>query len=145
MFDERFSGIGFYEGDYFTRAFLYNFSLSSVNDFDHNRDFNSVEIQLLKDTSKVVTGNENLLRCEENEKYSDLNRSLWMNKWLFAAYGDEYKIGREKCGPLINSLMFYPWFEKDVNTLNEQEYYLQQCVTEVNPRFFCMIYSNDKL
>ena len=142
MFDERFSGIGFYEGDYFTRAFLYNFSQSSVNDFCHTRDFNSVEIQLLEDTSQVITGNESFLRGDINEKYSSLNRSLWTNKWMFIAFGDEYKIGREKCSPLINSLMFYPWFEKDVNTLNEQGYYLMQCVTQVNPRFFCMIYAD---
>lgn len=140
LFDERFSGIGYYEGDYFTRAFLYNLTDSSVNDFIHSRDFNSVEIQLLEDTSEFVTGNESLLQGNKNEKYSDLNRSLWVNKWMFAAYGDGHKSGRQSCIHLTNSIMFYPWFEKDINTLEQQGYYLHQCVTQANPRFFCMIY-----
>lgn len=147
LFDERYAGIGYYEGDYFTRAFLYNRSLSSVNDFIHKRQFNEVEEQLLEDTSKVVTGNENLLQGKTNERYSSLNRSLWFNKWGFGAYGDEYQHGRAQCkGPVFFSYYTYPWFEKNVETIYEQRFYLDRCILEENHPYFIMMYryeSND--
>lgn len=141
LFDERYSGIGYYEGDYFARAFLYNRSLSSVNDFIHNRQFNEVEEQILEDTSKLVTGNENLLQGKVNEKYSTLNRSLWFNKWMFPAYGHEYLQGlKNSKGQLSFNYFTYPWFEKNVETICEQGYYLDKCIMEENDPYFVMLY-----
>lgn len=42
MYDERFCGIGFQEGDYFLRARLYYAGRSSINDYGHCRRLNLV-------------------------------------------------------------------------------------------------------
>jgi hypothetical protein len=40
MFDERFSGIGYQEGEYFLRAILYHKDKVSINDYGHARVYN---------------------------------------------------------------------------------------------------------
>ena len=141
LFDERFSGIGYYEGDYFSRAYIYNHEKSSVNDFIHMRQFNVVDEQLLEDTSLKITGNEDLLQGKKNEKFSTLNRSLWYNKWDFLPYTDQYLPGLAKSkGPMLHSNFFYPWFELDIETIDEQVYYLDKCLTQDNDKYFVMFY-----
>lgn len=136
LFDERFCGIGYYEGDYFLRAFIYNNEKSSVNDFQHCRDFNSVEEQLLIDTSQMQTGNEDLLSGSENDRYSFLNRSIWWSKWRFVPYTYRFKDGRKYCErSRWPYFMNYPWFEKDIDTLDDQIFLFTEMLAEKIEKF----------
>jgi hypothetical protein len=140
LFDERFSGIGYYEGDYFLRAFIYNNEKSSVNDFQHCRDFNSVDEQLLVDTSKINTGNEDLLSGSKNDRFSKVNRSLWWSKWRIKPYTEEYKQAmKHKKTSNWPYFMFYPWFECNVETLDQQNFLFNEILNKETTKYAIQI------
>lgn len=49
IWDERFCGIGYQEADYFTRAAFHYHEKVSINDFDHDRIMNPLEISNTKE------------------------------------------------------------------------------------------------
>jgi|688.fasta_scaffold45099_6 hypothetical protein len=120
LWDERFCNIGYQEADYFTRAALYLKSKSSINDFSHNRILNGVdESNWIIDI--IPSGNA---RGEEyhhtSSGFHSNSKYIYETKW--EANPDDGFLNIETIEPKMNSFIMYPYFEKDIETLDEQYY-----------------------
>lgn len=116
LFDERFSTLGYYEGDFFTRAYLYNGEKSTINDLHHHR--------LLNPTVDVGRRATEVGVSRTSAYQKTLGGAMWYHKW-----GDQDPKWRgvvNATQPLCDSYMMYPYFEKDVETLKEQRYVFSQ-------------------
>ena len=126
LFDERFCNIGLQEADYFLRCLLYNKDKSSINDIEHDRIINK-----LKDDDivleKVLCGH---YREEDytmaSAKYHRNSHVMFNFKWKglpldrnWSKIPSEYDISIVR--PNLSNIM-YPYFEKDITTLVEQNF-----------------------
>lgn len=111
LFDERFSTVGFHEGDYFLRCWLYFYEKSSINDHRHRRPFNVTEC--------VAHRNRELWDHEpkSTQYYDEIATPYWIEKWgpdvmstSWKKMGD--KFNREFIKPLLPEHHYYPWFQK---------------------------------
>jgi hypothetical protein len=120
LWDERFCNIGYQEADYFTRAALYLKNKSSINDFSHNRILNGIdESNWIIDI--IPSGNA------RGEEYHHISSGFHINsKYIYEAKWesnpDNGFLNIETIAPKMNSFIMYPYFEKDIETLNEQYY-----------------------
>jgi phage anti-repressor protein len=126
LFDERFCNIGFQEADYFLRCLIYNKEKSSINDIEHDRIINK-----LNDYDIIL---ENVLCGHYREedytmasaKYH-INSTLMFNfKWSNLPLDRNWNklpldFDVSKIQPNLSNIM-YPYFEKDINTLIEQNF-----------------------
>ena len=121
IFDERMCGIGFHEREYFDRAVRLAPEKVSINDYGH-----SIERY----------GEENLpadhfIRVwvySHNQIHEDLSKSsqYLVEQWHDAGHTSEWdSLLSTLYGDINNHPRFftYPYFEKDIETLNEQNYY----------------------
>jgi hypothetical protein len=84
----------------------------------------------------MQTGNEDLLIGSENDRYSFLNRSIWWSKWRFTPYTYRFKDGRKYCErSRWPYYMNYPWFEKDIDTLDDQIFLFTEMLAEKIEKF----------
>ncbi len=118
LWDERFCNIGYQEADYLTRAALYLKNKSCINDFSHNRMLNSInETDWL--INIIPSGNA---RNEEyhhsSSKFHSHSKHIYEAKWEMNPDSGFSNI--ESMTPKMNSFVMYPYFEKDVDTLDEQ-------------------------
>lgn len=125
LWDERFCTIGFQEMDYYIRALKYNFESTSLNDTFHEKSINSIpEISILKNTPSGFERKEKYY--ENSQIYFHVCSNLLSNKWspfwevLFFRPDKRFEIE-----PQITSFVYYPYFERYVETLKEQKYFLQ--------------------
>lgn len=120
LWDERFINIGYHEADYQLRARIYNTEKSSINDYEQGRVWNPTDILVIHpphNHDKSVASNESY-------PYHPLSRLMFEKKWRL--YPERW----EKTGvltnppvcPYVEGYMFYPYFERDVETLSEQRY-----------------------
>lgn len=115
LFDERFSGIGFQESDYFLRAKKYYGNKSSITDRMHNHMLNPTEHDLIKPTT--VGYHREKPFADPRSDYYDTFTKIFVSKWKDQNF---YNLKPE--GPAIPAYMYYPWFEKDIVTLEAQNY-----------------------
>jgi len=140
MWDERFCTIGYHEGDYFLRAIKYNSDRVSINDWQGaRRRWNEIEPLAFK--LEGTNLNESHLRSQH---YYPVCRELWVKKWgtkiIDTTWSDEAlnevinDKKNEKYGPFIPQYMFYPYFEKSIDDVNDKYYYGVSDLT--GPKFF---------
>lgn len=125
LWDERFCTIGFQEMDYYIRAVKYNFEKTSINDYFHEKVINPIDnLKLIKNTSSGFERKEN--HHTNSQIYfhvcSNLLSKKWSPFWEIIFYKPELRFDLE---PQINSFVYYPYFERYVETLKEQKYLLQ--------------------
>jgi hypothetical protein len=118
LWDERFCNIGYQEADYLTRAALYLKNKSCINDFSHNRMLNSIsETDWL--INIIPSGNaRNEGYHHSSSKFHSHSKHIYEAKWEMNPDGGFSNI--ESLTPKMNSFVMYPYFEKDVDTLDEQ-------------------------
>lgn len=127
LFDERFCNIGFQEADYFLRALLFHNQKSSISDYTHHRYHNNIV-----DDDLVIIENVDCGHDREDEstmasaKYHKQSAGAFNHKWNnirvdrnWHEWPDTLDLSRIK--PLYSTI-YYPYFEKDVETLVEQNY-----------------------
>jgi hypothetical protein len=127
LWDERFSGIGFQEFDYFTRAYLYNCCKSTIN-AGTNLHNNLIDIQ----KHFPYRPQRNKDREKEHVRSSlfhSLNWKLLTGKWFNETpninpkdYWVTFKNSGLKKSKLVNYL-HYPYFEKHVYDLKGKNYF----------------------
>lgn len=110
LFDERFCNIIHQEGDYFTRALIFNKDKSSINDFHHGRVLNpfltSADDSFIfrKNSNTNITWNSTV-QCHE-----------YITNFLVSKYSeDPRKWNPDNPPKLLKKLnLLYPYFEFDV-------------------------------
>ena len=121
IFDERFCSIAFQEADYFLTAFILHRDKISINDTVHKRLYNQITDVHKNYIQKVYSENKK----HHVSKWHTYNYQLFINKW-----GQEPESWQQNLlnnleksiNPLIKRYFFYPYFEKDITTLKEQNY-----------------------
>lgn len=115
LFDERICTVGYQEGDYFLRAWIYNREHSSINDSHHNRILNPTE---------TIVNKINSLK-ENKPKYANsVGKKIFDLKWYPVTarnWSDSLFIINPK-NSKIDNYMSYPYFEKDIESLIEKKY-----------------------
>lgn len=123
LWDERFCSIGYQEADYFLRAWLYHGLKSSIQDESHRRILNPVNECPI---DIIPTGNKRgEVYHREASKYHFYNKNFFIKKWGFSP--DNHWVQSMAVDikhPLIDSYVFYPYFEKDILTLHHQKYFV---------------------
>jgi len=113
LFDERMCTLGYYEGDFLLRAWLYNRDKSSINDFHHHRVHNeTMTIANRADDSKSTPPYIKHSGKIFAEKWPEINPQRW-KKSLFK---------HPPKRPAIPGYLFYPYFEKDIENLPKKGY-----------------------
>lgn len=117
LFDERFCGLACQEGDYFIRQAIWNKERACITDHAHKRLCNPTDKVLCIRTHDDIQEVHKKL----SQSHHDINNKLYILKW-----GSRWNWGGElkehPPQPLINSYMNYPWFEKYIETLEEQRF-----------------------
>ncbi len=125
LWDERFCTIGFQEMDYYIRAMKYHYDKISLNDVFHEKMINPIpNIDIIENT---LSGFE---RKEEHHSSSqiyfhvcsNLLSKKWSPFWEVLFFRPDKRFEME---PQIDSFVYYPYFERYVETLKEQRYLLQ--------------------
>lgn len=118
IFDERFCSIAFQEADYFLSAVILHSQKVSINDLLHRRFHNKISSTLIENDFSL---NKNSYEVSDVFGYHDYNYRLFLKKWNMLP--ENWSIIDVK-KPQIERYMFYPYFEKKILTLNEQNYFL---------------------
>lgn len=131
LWDERCCNIGFQEMDYFIRAVLYHEHKCSINDWTHSRINNPIfdsNNPIIENTEPG--GDRKEPYHMESLPYHNVAVSVLSAKWedpygLMYEQWDKLQALRKRFreqGPLIYSHIFYPYFERHIETLREQNY-----------------------
>ena len=128
LWDERFCNIGYQEADYFLRQLLYNTDLCSINDYRHRRVHNS---ELNSITKHIISGHDRgEISHMESKKYHNISKEIYIKKWghtpiILKTDNDWWNINKLKnLSPLVDSYIFYPYFEKKITSLKAQKFIL---------------------
>lgn len=119
LFDERFCFVGYHDGDYILRAYLYNGDKSSINDFHHGRVHNIT-------TSIIGTPKREEKECwaivENDELFTSgrMGHSTWYHKWGRQNDPRDWTEKTKNIKPLVSTPIMYPYFEYDIETRSEQ-------------------------
>lgn len=124
LWDERFCNIGYQEADYFLRQMLYNTDGCTINDYRHLRVHNGEINNIIKHTVSGFERGDNAHHL--SQQYHSVSEDVYTNKWGDTPYnhavnGWNYD-GLKSLEPKIPSFMYYPYFEKNVNSLHIQKY-----------------------
>lgn len=122
LWDERFCNIGYQEADYFLRAVRYNCEKTSINDHGHSRIFNETLLSpIIKTKSGCELGDKSHI---DSLRYHNYSYNVFNKKWQTRTqnWDDCHLNELKKIDPKIMSYVMYPYFEKDIETLNEQRY-----------------------
>lgn len=124
LWDERFCNIGHQEADYFLRQLLYNTDGCSINDHKHLRVHNGEINNIIKHTTSGHDRGD--LSHMESKQYHTISEGVYVKKWGDIPYnhavnGWSYE-KLNKLKPLTPSFVYYPYFEKNILTLREQNY-----------------------
>lgn len=121
LWDERFCNIGYQEADYFMRQLLYNSNNISVNDHDHLRTHNVIDLDLLENTLPGLKRGDNHHRA--SSKFHNYCGKLWYYKYNYNHWNWDANYilaNKEKIVNKVPYYVYYPYFEKDVDTLVAQ-------------------------
>jgi hypothetical protein len=129
LWDERFCNIGFQEADYFLRAALYHTNKISLNDKMHARMFNELENNIIEYMPAGYQREEPYHK--QSMQYHHFSLQVFIAKWGYSPVNvDNSAISWDNISafenkkPLTTGFIFYPYFEKDIETLKEQNYLL---------------------
>ncbi len=120
LWDERFCNIAYHEADYMLRQRIYNPTNSTINDHVQGRVWNPTAVFFdhpHHNSDKQTAANESL-------RYHPVSRSVFEQKWGIypERWGATNVLQSPPRGPLIPGYLYYPYFERDVETLTEQKY-----------------------
>ena len=121
LWDERFVGLGYHEADMYLRALIYNKEKSSINDYFGGRVLNSTKVIF----DHPPTNTNKQLHMDAAINFHTISRRVFEAKWNVHPESWETRLTEVPTQPLIPSFMYYPWFELDVETLDEQNYIWQ--------------------
>lgn len=128
LWDERMCNIGYQEADYFLRQLLYNTEYCTINDQNHRRIHNPVSDFVLYHSP---TGHDRHEPSHiESKKYHYISHGVYVHKWgispmiLDSTPGYWSYETMNNLTPKIPSYIYYPYFEKDVKSLEKQNYIL---------------------
>jgi len=113
LFDERMCTLGYYEGDFLLRAWLYHRDKVSINDHHHRRVWNPTE-----DVVKRASDERSTPRYMQHSgnifslKWPGIDSQRW-EKSLFK--------NPPRCSAIPN-FIFYPYFEGDIEDLSGKGY-----------------------
>lgn len=118
IFDERFCSIGYQEGDYFLNALTLYCEKITLNDYGHGRIYNPLSEKIVYDDARLNGEFHSLAHHEYNLKLLQVkwgvqDPQFWPNIEI-----------KKNLKPQITRYMFYPYFEKNILTLNKQKYFL---------------------
>lgn len=126
LFDERFCNIGFQEADYFLRCLLYNKDRSSINDIQHDRIINSLDMDDIVLENTICGHNREDIHTMNSAKYHINSHVMFNFKWNnlpldrnWSKIPTNYNLSIIK--PVLSNIM-YPYFEKDILTLVNQNF-----------------------
>lgn len=134
LWDERFCNLGFQEGDYFLRSLIYNRDGCSINDVGHYRVHNPVEgnslewppnPEMQRASSLLITSPHwNTDRKDahiSSVRFHPVSEAVFKHKWGISAHSwtSAHHTIRK---PLTQSYIMYPYFEKDIEGLQEKGY-----------------------
>ena len=127
IFDERFCSIGFQEADYFMNALMTNKNDCSITDRTHNRFNNPINDDLIE--NKHSLNHESYIYKIDSIPitylYHEYNLKLFFEKWnKHPENWPTHNTISSNIEPLIKRYMLYPYFEKDIETLDKQKYFL---------------------
>jgi hypothetical protein len=122
LWDERFCSIGHQEGDYFTSAFMLHKDKISICDFRHSRLhnlFDECQTKLIYPEASLNGGHfmgihpylEELFYHKWGKDIPWMDTNYWREENTIVRY------------PLIKRYYLYHYFEKDIKTLKEQNYF----------------------
>lgn len=123
IWDERFCSIGYQEGDYFMSAYMFSRDKISINDYAHSRVYNPA---YSKDDwgSFLIEKDHHLNEQFHIRDWHDYNYSLFREKWGDLPVDNWNFSGYENYSyPKIKKYQYYPYFEKDIQTLEKQNYF----------------------
>jgi hypothetical protein len=118
MWDERFCTLGYHEGDYFLRALRYDRDKVSINDPGGERNWQNEMPLVFKPFETHMNPNH-----VASWRYYSVCRRLWELKWgnwKDVSWSIEQMSDVKK--PEIPCYMLYPYFEKDIENLDEKYY-----------------------
>lgn len=121
IWDERFCSIGYQEADYFLSAFVFNRDMSSINDYHHGRVHNAIYEKTESD-KLLIEDYSSLNKQFHSFDWHDYNLKLFKEKWGIDP--QSWNHSQDTClHPRIKRYCYYPYFEKDILTLKEQNYF----------------------
>jgi hypothetical protein len=142
MWDERFCSIGYQEGDYFLRSLIHNRDGCSINDPGHGRMNNAVGENTYHEREGDFSNNSNRSASmlvtsphwNQDRKNAHifsarcnhaLSEAFFKHKWGVSSmhWSAEHHAIRSS---LITNYITYPYFEKDVESLREKNYFLPE-------------------
>jgi hypothetical protein len=127
LWDERFCNIGYQEADYLLRAFIYHSERASINDFMHTRVYNEIDNNVIE---IIKTGWQRFEPYHaESSQYHNISKGIFIEKWGFHPSKDDgaaieftFDDNMKSKKPLLPNFIYYPYFEKNIETLKEQNY-----------------------
>ena len=135
MWDERFVTPANKEADYYIRALILNRDKSLINDISHGRLLNT-EDALSLDTPQYQGGNPDWMAIKSNELWdeawyhtSQIFRWKWKDTWKsqpeyngwLTKWSSDF-VNNPPSLPKVPNFVQYYYFEKDIETLKEQNY-----------------------
>lgn len=121
LWDERFCNIGYQEADYFLRAAKYLGDRASINDGEqHHRLHNPID-----NVAAVVKPETNGFRRKDNSHLQSMQYHRQSGSFFVAKWGmnpERWQPGFLDAQQRVNNFIFYPYFEKHIETLKEQMY-----------------------
>lgn len=125
IWDERFCNIGYQEADYFIRASLYLKEKSTINDYHHLRLLNQLneENDIIE---KYYHGIDTPIHTYhlDSMAYHQHSLNIFRTKWnnIDPECIPFHIIDQNNFYPMIPSFILYPYFEKDIETLDVQKF-----------------------
>ena len=119
MFDERFIAIQYQEADYFMSAYYLHKNKISINDrMAHEREWNPIE----NVSERFIEEDFGLNKHVHTHRWSEMNRKIFYAKWNSDPQNWTKYISTYTPQLHIDRFYTYPYFEKNIKTLNEQRY-----------------------
>lgn len=121
IFDERFCSIGYQEADYFMNAYMIDRDRISINDKErHERVWNPISDIF----EKFIDSDYGLNEEFHSFAWHDYNKHIFNLKWACDPQNWYQYIDNFKPIPKIKRYQTYPYFEKNIETLKQQNYIL---------------------
>ena len=121
IWDEKFTGIGFHEADFYLRALMYNGEKISINDHFGGRVYATTEVLF----DHPPENQNKRQHSEASLAYHANSRKIFAAKWG-RVHPEQWATRLKNTPvpkiPLIPQTFFYPWFEKDIDNLEEKGY-----------------------
>jgi hypothetical protein len=125
LWDERFCNIGYQEADYFLRASLYLKEKSSINDYHHGRLLNQIgeENDIIVNYHYSENSPMHTYHLDSMVHHPH-SLNMFYTKWhnIHPQSNALHLVDSNYFSPMIPSFILYPYFEKDIETLDIQKF-----------------------